>query len=90
MASFSCLAGLEGGNLGSSDGDGLLGAGIQAGTLGAVLHLERAKAHQLHLLLGLQTLGDGGQSGVDSSLGSLLGQTGLLGDGIDQFGFIHG
>ena len=35
-------------------------------------------------------IGDSGQSGVDSSLGSLLGQTGLLGDGIDQFGFIHG
>ena len=61
-----------------------------AGTLGAMLHLERAEAHQLHLLVGLQTLGNGGQGGVDSSLGSLLGQAGLLGDGIDQFGFIHG
>ena len=45
------LAGLEGGNGGGGDLHGGAGAGIQAGTGGALLGLKGAKAHQLHKLL---------------------------------------
>ena len=62
------LAGLESGDLGSGDGHSLLGLGVDAGTLSALLHLERAKANNLHLTVGDHALGDGGESGGNGDL----------------------
>ena len=61
----------------------------QTGAGGALLHLEGAEAHELHLLLLVQGGGDGAQGGGDDSLGVLLGHAGLFRHGGDQFGLIH-
>ena len=83
------LAGLEHGHLGGGDLDLLFGLGVAAGALGTALDLERAEADQLHLVAVGQGAGDHIDGGVHNGLGILLGQAGLLGDGIDQFSLVH-
>ena len=83
------LARLEHDALGSSDGDGLAGAGVDALTLSALTHLKGAKADQRDLVAVLQGSGDGIQGAVDSSLGILLGQVRIVRNSSDQFTFRH-
>ena len=83
------LAGLEHGQLGSGDLDLFLGAGIAADAGSASLGLEGAKANQLDLLALSQGLGDDFDGSADNGLSVLLGQTGLLGNGGNEFSLIN-
>ena len=83
------LAGLEGGGLGSRDGDGLVGAGVAALTGAAAAHFKRAKAHNLHLFALDQFFRYGIQYGIDRLLGIFLRKAGFFLYHIDQFGFVH-
>ena len=77
------LASLKYGNLGGRNVDLLLGAGVAADAGGAALDLKGAKAHQLHLLVLAQSLGDDVDHGGQGSLSILLGQACLRSRGID-------
>ena len=83
------LTGLEGGQLGSLDGDLGAGLGVAALALGAFADLKGAKADQRDLVAVLQGSGDGVQGAVDSSLGILLGQVRIVRNSGDQFNFRH-
>ena len=83
------LAGLKGGDLGGGDGNVLAGLGVAAHALGADLGLKGAEAHDLHLLLVRQGLGDEVDGGVQADLHVLPGKAGLFGYAEDQFSFVH-
>ena len=55
-----------------------------------ILHLERAKANNLHLIALGQAFGDDFNNRIQRQLGVLLGELGLFSKGSNQFGLIHG
>ena len=83
------LAGLENGQAGSGDLDGLLGPGIAANASFALLCLEDAEAGDLDLVALNQSGLDGLEGSVDDALCVLLGHAGLLGNCCDDFGLVH-
>ena len=88
-AVLKSLAGLETGNPGSGNLDGLLGVGIAADAGLPILGFENAKAGDLNLIALDEGGGDSIDGGVQNTLGILLGQAGAFGTGGNQFGFIH-
>ena len=60
-------------HLGGRDLDALLGLGITADALGALLHLKSAEPYQLHLVIVGQTFHNCLDSGIDRALRVLLG-----------------
>ena len=56
---------------------------------GALADLEGAEADQRHAVALLEGLGDAGDDGVDGTAGFGLGDFCFVGDGINQFGFVH-
>src|SRR5690606_9224563 len=83
------LASLEGRIVGGSDRDGVTGLRVAAGTGGALAHLEGTEANQRHRVALLQRLGDRADHRIHGAGGLSLGEVGYLGDGFNQFGFIH-
>ena len=83
------LTSLENGLTGSGDLDGLLGAGIAAHASFTGLHFEDTEAGHLNLVALSQAAGDSFESSVDNALCVLLGQTCVLCNCCDEFGFIH-
>ena len=55
-----------------------------------ILHLERAKTNNLHLIALGQAFGDDFNNRIQRQLGVLLGKLGLFSKGSNQFGLIHG
>src|SRR5690606_2517323 len=86
---LQCLASLECRILRGLDADGLAGLRVAAGTGGALAHLESTEANQGHRVALLQRLGDRVDDRIDRARGFGLGNFGLAGDGVDQFGFVH-
>ena len=83
------FAGLESGALGGSDLNGLLGLGVAAGASAAGLYFKGTKADQGNLVISLQSIGDGGENGIHSQTGILLGQPCVLGNGFYELNLVH-
>ena len=60
-----------------------------SGALGTGLDVKNAKADDVDLLTGNQTLGDGLEGGGNDSLGVLLGEAGLFSDGGNKLVLIY-
>ena len=84
------LARLEYDALGSSNGDGLAGAGVDALTLSALTHLEGAEAGDGDLLTLGHSLAQCLECSIDSHLGALLAHLSVCRNLCDQIGLGNG
>src|SRR5690348_8630870 len=84
------LAGLERRDLGRLDLDVLAGARVAARAGGTLADHEGAEADQRHVVTLLQRLLDDLRGGVERAARIGLGEIGVVGDGVDQFCFVHG
>lgn len=82
------LAWVERGDPGGWDLYRLAGLGIPAGPLFAHLDFKCPETHQLHIVPGAQSHGDGRQRGVHCGGAVLFGELGLIPDPVGQFTFV--
>ena len=82
--------GLEGHHGAGRNGDYLVGLGVATGAGRTLLGFKGTETDKLHHLRG-NSLGDGGESGVQSLCCALLGcvRTEFLLDGVNKLGFVH-
>ena len=86
---FELCTGLELYHFLSGDGDFLLGSGIDTLALSTFADREGAESEKCNLIFCLDGVCDRIEGGIDSCLGLILSQVGLLSHCIDEFSFIH-
>ncbi len=82
-------ASLEFGDFLGGNFDSLASLRVLGGAGFALDNAEGAEADESHFLSFVQLLSDGGEASIHSLFGGHFGHAGLLGHGVNKFGFVH-